>query len=203
MINRAQLEGCVVLFALISFRNTRETTSNITLGLLHSFIFQLVFEHKELQPILHNVYESNYRQLSSKVAFAQDLLLKMLQLVEQPYMIVDGIDEIEYLERQRLLGILLSLCKDCGDLKLLIGSRGEYDIVRLLRPKALTIRVDHKNSKDIGSYVNSQVDMWCSKFNIDGTTSLEIRTLLSSVALKAKGELRYLRKMLFMKLIQC
>ena len=137
------------------------------------------------------------------MAFAQDLLLTMLQLVEHPYMIVDGIDEIEYLERQCLLGLLLSLCKDCGNLKLLIGSRGEYDIVSLLRPKALTIRVDHKNSKDIEFYVNSQVDMWCSKLNFDGTTSLEIRTLLSSVALKAKGGLPYLRETLFIKLIQC
>jgi hypothetical protein len=179
-------KGQLVLFAFISFRHSHAIS---TLRVLHSFIFQLVLENRNLQPVLYHAYESNYRQLSGTVTYVRDLLLSLLKVAEKPHIVVDGIDEINSLEKQLLLQTLLGLCLDCSTLKLLISSRGEEDIARLLRAKALAIRVDHKNAKDIEDYVNHRIDMWHCELTFDATTTLEIKKLLLPIASKAQGNL--------------
>src|SRR5271168_591788 len=172
------------LFAFLSYRDPHITTAKI----IQSFIFQLLLENPDLQPILSHEFQSNFRKLSSDTTYVQGLLTKLLQIAGFTYVIVDGLDEIEETERQFLLRALLEVHRDCEDMKLLISSRAEDDITRLLQNEIEPVRVDKKNVEDIRTYVQHRTDEWLASSGFDVETSTEARRLLVPLVSKANGE---------------
>ena len=172
------------LFAFLSYRDPHITTVKI----FQSFIFQLLLENPDLQPILSHEFQSNFRKLSSDTTYVRGLLTKLLQIAGFTYVIVDGLDEIEETERQFLLRTLLEVHRDCEDMKLLISSRAEDDITRLLQNEIEPVRVDKKNVEDIRTYVQHRTDEWLASSGFDVETSTEARRLLVPLVSKANGE---------------
>jgi hypothetical protein len=172
------------LFAFLSYRDPHITTVKI----FQSFIFQLLLENPDLQPILSHEFQSNFRKLSSDTTYVRGLLTKLLQIAGFTCVIVDGLDEIEETERQFLLRALLEVHWDCEDMKLLISSRAEDDITRLLQNEIEPVRVDKKNVEDIRTYVQQRADEWLAFSGFDVETSTETRRLLIPLASKADGE---------------
>jgi hypothetical protein len=172
------------LFAFLSYRDPHITTVKI----FQSFIFQLLLENPDLQPILSHEFQSNFRKLSSDTTYVRGLLTKLLQIAGFTYAIVDGLDEMEETERQFLLRALLEMHRDCEDMKLLISSRAEDDITRLLRDGIEPVRVDRKNVGDIKAYVQQRTNEWLASSGFDVETSTETRKLLVPLASKANGE---------------
>ena len=172
------------LFAFLSYRDPHITTVKI----FQSFIFQLLLENPDLQPILSHEFQSNFRKLSSDTTYVRGLLTKLLQIAGFTCVIVDGLDEIEETERQFLLRALLEVHRDCEDMKLLISSRAEDDITRLLQNEIEPVRVDKKNVEDIRTYVQQRTDEWLASSGFDVETSTETRRLLVPLASKANGE---------------
>jgi hypothetical protein len=172
------------LFAFLSYRDPHITTVKI----FQSFIFQLLLENLDLQPILSQEFQSNFRKLSSDTTYVRGLLTKLLQVAGFTCVIVDGLDEVEETERQFLLRALLEVHRDCEDMKLLISSRAEDDITRLLQNEIEPVRVDKKNVEDIKTYVQQRTDEWLASSRFDVETSTETRTLLVPLASKANGE---------------
>ena len=151
------------LFAFLSYRDPHITTVKI----FQSFIFQLLLENPDLQPILSHEFQSNFRKLSSDTTHVRGLLTKLLQIAGFTCVIVDGLDEIEETERQFLLRTLLEVHRDCEDMKLLISSRAEDDITRLLQNEIEPVRVDKKNVEDIRTYVQQRTDEWLASSGFD------------------------------------
>ena len=172
------------LFAFLSYRDPHIATVKI----FQSFIFQLLLENPDLQPILSHEFQSNFRKLSSDTTHVRGLLTKLLQIAGFTCVIVDGLDEIEETERQFLLRTLLEVHRDCEDMKLLISSRAEDDITRLLQNEIEPVRVDKKNVEDIRTYVQQRTDEWLASSGFDVETSTETRRLLVPLASKANGE---------------
>jgi hypothetical protein len=172
------------LFAFLSYRDPHITTVKI----FQSFIFQLLLENPDLQPILSHEFQSNFRKLSSDTTYGRGLLTKLLQTAGHTCVIVDGLDEIEETERQFLLRALLEVHRDCEDMKLLISSRAEDDITRLLQNEIEPVRVDKKNVEDIRTYVQQRTDEWLASSGFDVETSTETKRLLIPLASKADGE---------------
>lgn len=172
------------LFAFLSYRDPHITTVEV----LQSFIFQLLLENPDLQPILSHEFQSNFRKLSSDTTYVRGLLIKLLQIEGFTYVILDGLDEIEETERQFLLRALLEVHQDCEDMKLLISSRAEDDITRLLQNEIEPVRVDKKNAEDIRTYVQQRTNEWLASSGFDVETSTETRRLLVPLASKANGE---------------
>jgi hypothetical protein len=172
------------LFAFLSYRDPHITTVRV----FQSFIFQLLLENPHLQPILSHEFQSNFRKLSSDTTYVRGLLTKLLQIAGFTYVIVDGLDEIEEIERQFLLRALLEVHRDCEDMKLLISSRAEDDITRLLQNEIEPVRVDKKNVEDIRTYVQQRTDTWLASSGFDVEISTETRRLLVPLASKANGE---------------
>jgi hypothetical protein len=136
---------------------------------------------------LFHAFETNYRQISSSVDYARDLLKNLIE--EQPvHFIVDGLDEISEVDRSSLLKSLLQLHKDSVNFKLLISSRGEQDITRLLKPVAQIIRVHFGNGRDIQSYVDKRTDEWLSRLQLDEERTFEIRSLVKPIGRNSKGK---------------
>ena len=172
------------LFAFLSYRDPHITTVKI----FQSFVFQLLLENPDLQPILSHEFQSNFRKLSSDTTYVRGLLTKLLQIAGFTCVIVDGLDEMEETERMFLLRALLEVHRDCEDMKLLISSRAEDDITRLLQNETGPVRIDKKNAEDIKTYVQQRTDEWLASSGFDVETSTETRRLLVPLASKANGE---------------
>jgi hypothetical protein len=172
------------LFVFLSYRDPHVTTVKI----FQSFIFQLLLENPDLQPVLSHEFQSSFRKLSSDTTHVRGLLTKLLQTAGFTYVTIDGVDEIRETERQFLLRALLEVHRDCEDMKLLISSRAEDDITRLLQDKIEPVRVDKKNVEDIRTYVQQRTDEWLASSGFDAETSTETRRLLVPLTSKADGE---------------
>lgn len=176
--------NCNTVFAFLSFQDRPITTAKV----IQSLIFQLVHENQSLHLLLSQEVQTNFRSVSSNTSYLQELFIKMLKMSEPTYVIVDGVDEIDELERSFLLKTLLETNRLCEDLKLLISSRSEHDISRILQNKARAIRTHEKNILDVEEFVQRKGQTWLNDSPFDDDTSSEIGRLLRPLASKSKGE---------------
>ncbi|KAK2764389.1 hypothetical protein FQN54_009083 [Arachnomyces sp. PD_36] len=179
------------IFAFLSYKHGGATQS--TISILHSLIFQLVTNDKDVQAMLCNAFQSNRRELKSSTKFARETLSTLLKCAGPTYIIVDGLDEIPAFERQGTLCELLGILEDLDETRLLISSRQEDDIARSLKKTAQTIRVDHRNAGCIQAYITSRIQQWFHASDFDAETCAEIKAHLAPLAAKAKGMFLYAR----------
>jgi len=160
------------------------------LKILHSLIFQILLDNQSLQPIIHEAYSSNYRQLMSSFEFTTELFANLVNASGTIFIVIDGVDEMAETQRRMLLKALTGLLKDCRDLKLLVSSRGERDIELALGKDVPSARVDHKNMGDIEAYIKKQTEDWLPELRNYGADDLicsEAKLLLESIFSKANG----------------
>ena len=112
----------------------------------------------------------------------------LLDCAGPTYLVLDGLDEIELPERRRLLSELVKLFDDCKTARILISSRAESDIERVLGALP-RIRVDRHNSGSIKVYVERQSAEWFSQRDFFPHEKTEIEALLAPVASKSEGAL--------------
>jgi len=170
------------LFALLSYRDSINTS---TISILHSLIFQLATEHKDLQTVL---WQSKLRDLKSSTKFATEVFSTLLKCAGPTYIIIDGLDEIAELDRQIFLVELLNILKDSNEIKLLISSRQEDDIARTLKDNAKIIRVDNRNAGSIQAYITRSTQYWFQNTPFNAEAQSEIQGLLAPLAANTKGE---------------
>ncbi|WYZ35798.1 hypothetical protein EsH8_X_000445 [Colletotrichum jinshuiense] len=158
------------------------------LSVVQSLIFQAAEDDKSLQSLL---VESKERELRGNTGYAVDLLKMFLMTAGPVYVIIDGLDEIEEFERQILLQRLEDVSKSCGDLRIMISSRAEDDISRVLQPNATSIRVDEKNAGGIQTYVDSRCKNWIATQQFNRETRLEVLGFISPLSAKANGKFKF------------
>jgi len=183
-VRQLKSENAHVCFALLSYRSCQTTP---ILRLLHSFIFQIASDNKNLRPVLSQAFEANQRQIASCVDTARDLFKSLLDDLPV-HIVVDGLDEITVAERSSILKNLLQLYHECPNLRLLVSSRGEYDILKLLNPYVQIIRVHDENGRDIQEYVRRRTDEWLSRLDLDEDDMHDLKVLLGPIAKRSKGE---------------
>ena len=157
IICRKRAAGHNVLFA---FPRHDKPTCSSALKILHSLIFQVLLDNQLLQPIMHEAYTSNHRQIMSSLEFTAELFADLVKETGPVFIVVDGVDEMAELERQLLLKTLTGQLQACEDLKLLVSSRWERDIALALGNDVPSTRVNHKNTPDIEAYIEKQMNDW-------------------------------------------
>ncbi|KAH0562187.1 hypothetical protein GP486_003121, partial [Trichoglossum hirsutum] len=153
----------------------------------------LVSEDRDLQIILCDAFQLNRRNLKSSTKFAQEILSKVLRCAGPTYIIVDGLDEITELGRGETLRALLDILGHCKETRVLISSRLEDDIARILKDEAQPIRVDHKNAGCLQAYITSRAQQWLRNSCFDAQACSEVNALLAPLAAKAKGMFLYVK----------
>jgi hypothetical protein len=188
IINRAKTAGRAI-FAFLSHAFYSCTSA---LSILHSLIFQLGSDDDDLQATL---CQSNRENLKNSITVAVSLLTTLLNCAGPVYIIIDGVDEIDKIERGRLLRQLLDLSKNCKETKILISCRLEADIQTIfdLASASASIRVDNRNAGSIQAFVNSQSHTWFQTRNFLPREKAEIERLLAPVAANAKGILFHIQ----------
>lgn len=134
--------------------------------------------------------DSDKRDFMSNLVTAKGLLEDVLKCKGATFVVVDGLDEVEEVERKLLQSSLLDVLHACKDtvLRVCISSRAEDDIARLLAPKAAVIRVHTRNRGGVFTYVNSRFDEWMGNADFLDEGKSEIKALLSPICMKARGE---------------
>ena len=173
-----------ILFVFLSFQD-REPTNRV--AVLHSLIFQLLYRHRHLRPALQKAFECEFRELQSFANYNQQLLTDLLQCIGVTYIVLDGLDEISEKERHVLLNGFLQMSNQCPELKVMVSSREEVDISGLLRARAISLRIDLRNSKDIELFFNTRAEECLNTLEIDDATYFSLKDLFQGVPEKAKG----------------
>ncbi|KAK0739375.1 hypothetical protein B0T21DRAFT_362512 [Apiosordaria backusii] len=195
VINELQKRQKIVIYAFLSYR---QATGTSALSVLHSIIFQMAAEPAvtdELKEALQSIIcQPNSGRIRSNLDSACGLLKQILVHVKEVvYFVLDGVDEIEKIERQRLLSQLVQLCKDCDTFRVLISSRVETDIEHTLRALP-RMRVDNHNSGSIQAFVKRRSSEWLT---VNGFGSQERKNeldgILAPVASQAQGMFLYAR----------
>ena len=96
--------------------------------------------------------------LRSKIDVANQVLTTLLTCAGPVYVIVDGVDEIDEMERGRLVKQLVFLSEKCLELRVLISSRPEADLKQIFDNKVTVLSVNDHNSESIQTYVNYEVN---------------------------------------------
>ena len=169
-----------VIYAFLSYKYS---SSLSTLSIFHSLIFQLAACDEHLQEL---VCQSSKEALTNDIDVATELLKTLVGYAAPVYVVIDGLDEIQELERCRLLRHILGLSEVCDEVRILISSRNEVDIKQLLKDHT-TIRVDLQNAGSIQNFVNQWAQKWFSERNFHPEVRSEIEGLLAPLASHAKG----------------
>lgn len=183
IIDKARALDRSNVFAFLSHKDPCITTIKI----FQSFIFQLLLDNPHLQPVLSAEYFVNPRKVSSDTKYVRNLLVDLIQALDITYVVVDGLDEIDQTERQILLKDLLEVNRDTSNMKLLVSSRIERDIVRLLPTDVEAGQVNDRNINDIKAYVQERTSLWLISSDFDVEASVEIKKLLNPLASKSNG----------------
>lgn len=180
VIHKAKTSGRTI-FAFLSHVFCSSTSA---LSILHSLLFQLASDDDDLQAALSH---SSRENLKNSITVAVSLLTTLLNGAGPVYIIIDGVDEIDEVERGRLLRQLLDLSKNCVETKILISCRPEADIKTILDSASASIRVDDRNAGSIQAFVNRQSQRWFQTRNFLPEERNDIERLLAPLAANAKG----------------
>ncbi|KAK4198875.1 hypothetical protein QBC40DRAFT_229024 [Triangularia verruculosa] len=180
---------CQQMDKLIGYAFLTYAFPTTALSVLHSWIFQIASQSEDLQAALSQSAQSDMKHNPGTAA---SVLKDVLNCAGTTYLVIDGVDEIDKEERKKLLTHVLKLSQDCDNVRILACSRTEADIERLLH-KIPRIRVDHRNSESIQTFVNQRSSEWlkCRQFSSD--ERLEVESLLSPLSAKSNGMFLYAR----------
>ncbi|KAL2680381.1 hypothetical protein Neosp_007979 [[Neocosmospora] mangrovei] len=161
---------------------------------------QFILDNKRLQHLMISAYNNHYRQLSSSIDFMKTLLKQTLDCLSKPFIVIDGLDEMDDRERAVLLQTMLEVLNQNKELSILFSSRPEDDIARLLlAQQTLSIRVHDANHLDIEAYVDGRASSFISELSELSELSTSsaqpqmIRKLMQKVAINSQGMFLYAR----------
>ncbi|KAK0635997.1 hypothetical protein B0T17DRAFT_517828 [Bombardia bombarda] len=191
-IRQLRTQGNTVLFAFVTHENP--SFGSMT-PILNSFLFQLVEANRDL---VREVYEPCTGQEVSK-KLIMDLFCKLGKTHASLFVVIDGLDETDSWKRAEILNTLLAILDTCDNIRIIVSSREERDVVNLLREKVVSVRVNERNGKDIESYVQAEGVTWISRLRElgadDGICKL-VEDGLKDVVSKANGMFLYAKLVL-------
>ena len=168
---------------IYAFLSDALRNSTSALSIAHSLIFQLASDFEDLEAVVCQTVREDVKASLDK---AFDLLFSLLACAGPVYIIIDGLDEIDEIERNRFMVQLLSLVKKCDTAKILLSSRAEDDLAKSLADVP-TIRVDHRNTGSIQAYVSQNAQQWYRERNFSPEAQVEIDSLLTGLVANSKG----------------
>jgi len=189
------VEGAGLIYAFPTYDN-----GNTKPAIVESIIYQLCRANTAIIPAANREYDSHFSR--GRIFDLWDKLLEdFICRAEPVYMILDGLDECAENHRKNLLDIIVKLCNDCRNLRVLVSSRKEVDICQKLETNAEMVAVEDRNRSDIERFVKQEInDLW---EKIKGITAPEtediFKTLAGNIACQSEGSIlctQYLRRLI-------
>ncbi|PYH80228.1 hypothetical protein BO82DRAFT_393179 [Aspergillus uvarum CBS 121591] len=177
-----------VAYTAFAFLSHTYSSSTSALSVLHSLIFQLAGRDEDMQDVLcHSIHD----RIRSDITVAVQLLRDLLNCAGSAFLVVDGVDEIEELERGILLKQLLLLSEKCPETRVLISSRREDDIAAILEKMSESIRIDKRNQEGIQAFISQRLRQMFESREFPPDVQTQIRQSMKPLASKANGMFLY------------
>jgi hypothetical protein len=167
-------------------------------GVLKGLVDQLLDQHPQLLPHCYTRRTNSGGPSLQSVDVAKRLLEDFCTSIPKLFIVVDGLDEYDVIERKQILECLVQLVRQCDDdepakLRVLIVSQDCPDIKRALHtsgiprlaPKIISLS-SSDNEKDIYTFVRAWVDRIKRKHHPLSDEQMEY--LLKLTVAKADGE---------------
>ena len=108
---------------------------------------------------------------------------------EPVYIILDGLDECDEIERKQLLRTVRGLLKNCSNLHVLVASRKGVDVRPARGENCETLIVKEKNRTDIEQFVAKEInDLWGEiSRHIPGLTAGEFFKIAHNIVNQSEG----------------
>ena len=148
------------IYILYAFPTYDGTGGNTMVAIIRSLLYQLCHANKSLIPAVNKEHDARHSR-SLPLNTWGNLLETFVCGSEPVYIILDGLDECDEIEREHLLRTILGLWKNCPNLHVLVASRKETDICRALERDCEMLIVEEKNRADIKRFVITMIDdLW-------------------------------------------
>ncbi|CAO2649603.1 Nn.00g069880.m01.CDS01 [Neocucurbitaria sp. VM-36] len=152
-------------------------------GILKGLADQLLDQYPQMLPPSYTKFTLSGEPLLRSITQAKKLLEDLCSEIPKLFIIVDGLDECEQVERKQALDILMEIASQCdtdvpGKIRVLVVSQDYGDIRRALHSSAVSrkapkiMQIAHTdNEHDIQTYARVWVDKIALKFSpfIDDT----------------------------------
>ncbi|KAH6972433.1 hypothetical protein BKA56DRAFT_677385 [Ilyonectria sp. MPI-CAGE-AT-0026] len=194
-IHRLQNDGQVVLYAFLSHERQ---SFGAPIPVFKSILFQIAEAHRDLAIDIHSAFTTGSNGLRTTQS-VKDLFCRFANSCGPLIIAVDGLDEIDHQKCAELLSTLLDILNACSNTRLLVSSREERSIMRLLENKTRSLRVNENNANEIEEYVRTQGDDWVTELRQLGATDEDCASIkdgLKSVVTKATGMFLYAKLVL-------
>ena len=175
-------------YVLYAFPTYDDSDGNTEAAVLRSFLYQLCRANKSLIPAVNKEHDARHSR--SLLLDTWDELLETFICGSEPvYIVLDGLDECDEIERKQLLKTILGLWQNCSNLRVLIASRKEADIRRALETNCVTLIVEEKNRTDIKRFVTREIDnLWGKIRHIAEPTAGEFfKTVAHNIVNQSEG----------------
>ncbi|KAI1273970.1 NACHT domain protein [Xylaria sp. FL0933] len=187
VIKKAQSMGHTA-FAFLSYKQ-----HGTAISVIHSMIFHLASRNEDLQTV---VCQSCSEECKKTLEGATDLLVNMLACTGPAYLVVDGLDEMDEVERCRLVAQMLRISASSHEVRLFISSRAEADLVSMLQKDATILQIERRNHQCIQAFVQQWTKSWFMERGFWPEEQSEIELGLESLASKSQGMFLYARVVL-------
>lgn len=148
---------------------------NTAVGVLKGLIHQLLNSYPDLLPPCNAKRASSGEPVLRSLHLAKKLFEDFCSIPDKIFIVIDGLDECEQIERKQLLEFLIEIVTQCdtsepGKLRVMIVSQDYVDIRRALHSSSVSKIVPNivaisatDNEVDIKSYVRIWVDRIADK----------------------------------------
>jgi vacuolar-type H+-ATPase subunit F/Vma7 len=158
-------------------------------SVLKGILEQFVDQYPDLMPYCHSRYTTSGEPALRSAPIAKRLLEDLCITIPRQFIVVDGLDECEVVERKQILEFLVQLASTCdleepGKLRILIVSQDYPDIKRTLHsstntrivPRIITLP-STDNENDIRIFVNDWAGKVKEKHDLDNDQTDYIKQL--------------------------
>jgi hypothetical protein len=133
---------------------------------------QLICQCRDLVPFCHDKYSTSGELTLTSANLAKQLLDLFCQRIPKQYIIIDGLDECDIVERKLVMSFFNSLIdrfekKNPGKLRILFVSQDEDDIRKSLTTASCLPLNPTDNAKDIKTFVHKWMVPIREKFELD------------------------------------
>ncbi|KAK8037815.1 Nacht domain protein [Apiospora marii] len=172
----------------IVFLSYSDNPRSTAFSVLQSFAFQVVSDDYNLQTV---VCQSCTAEINQTLEGTRTFLSTILACAGPTYLILDGLDEMDRIERSLLLDQLILLLESSNETRLFISSRPEADLVAKLDKRATDLPINKHNTPGIQAFVHDSMRSWFARRGFWPEEKAEIEACLKPLASKAKGMFLY------------
>ena len=189
MVEKAvRLGSCTVAYFYCKYKDGRRDNFKV---IARALLNQMVRQNQDLVPYLYEECVCSGQVVLDSEKQLRTLLEIVCQGLEDGFLIIDGIDECDTVERRKVLTFMPPLVEKANEdqentMRGLFISRDEGDIRRMLSQAVIRQIGVNDNSPDTRTFTASQVSKLVEKFEISEAMGVN---LISMITGRAKGEL--------------